>query len=139
MLSYRYSRLGRIAIIIFFLIVAGYGYFESRAILYGPRIIIASDVIVLHDPFTKVEGRAENIAELRMNGAAISVTEDGKFSEPYLAASGESQIVLDAKDKYGRTSQEIIEVVYTPDVNRVAAMATTTVHSTTTPAMTPVE
>lgn len=132
MLPYRDSRFAKIALGIFFLIVIGYGYYEARAVLYGPRIMVPSDTIVSHEAFTLIKGQASNIAELRMNGASVSVTEDGKFEEPYLLSPGENKLILQAKDKYGRTQERVIEIVYIPDTTASPA-STTMEYSTTIP------
>ncbi len=114
MLPYRDGRITRITIILFFLLIAGYAYFEARGVLYGPTIHVVSGVTQVTDPFISIQGKAERIADLSMNGRPISVTEDGAFNEPYLLAPGLNRIMLDATDRYGRTSQQIVEVVYTP-------------------------
>lgn len=123
MLPYRDSRFVKIALAIFFLLLIGYAYYEARAMLYGPRISVPSESIVVHEPFTVIQGKAENISELRLNGAAISVTEDGIFEEPYLLTPGENRIVLDATDRYGRERQETIEIIYIEDDADVDASA----------------
>jgi len=112
MLPYRDSRLTKIAIGIFFAIVAGYAYFEARGMLFGPKISIPAGITEVHEPFITLKGRADRIASLSMNGKVISVTEDGAFEEPYLLSEGINRIVFDARDKYGRSRQEIIQVVY---------------------------
>ena len=135
MLPYRDSRIARIALIVFFILFLGYGYFEAQAVLFGPRIITPSSVIVAHEAFTTIQGQAQNIAELRMNGAAVSVTEDGTFNEPYVLAPGENRIILDAKDKYGRARRHIIEIVYVPEESSAKTASTTLPYSTTTTAV----
>lgn len=114
MLPYRDSRLTKLAIGIFFIVVLGYAYFEARGIFYGPRIHVSAKTTEVNDPLITVQGQADRISSLSMNGKPITVTEDGAFSEPYLLAPGLNRIVLDARDKYGRESREIIEIVYTP-------------------------
>ena len=126
MLPYRDSRLVKIALVIFFLLLMGYGYYEARAMLYGPRISVPSEIIIVHEPFTVIQGKAEHISELRLNGTPISVTEDGIFEEPYLLTPGENRIVLDATDRFGRTRQESIEVIYVADSKAPATAATST-------------
>ncbi len=121
MLPYRDSRLTKAAIGIFFVIVLGYAYFEARGILYGPKINVTSDIQEVHEPFVSIKGHADRIASLSMNGKPISVTEAGVFDEPYLLAPGLNRIVLDAADKYGRSRQKVIQIVYTPSA------ATTTI------------
>ena len=116
MLPYRDSRLTRYALIIFFILLIGYGYFEARGLLSGPRIAVPSGTTEVQDRFVLIKGRAERIAELRMNGKPIAVTEEGMFEEPYLLAPGLNRIVLDAIDKYGRTRQEVVQIVFTGEL-----------------------
>ena len=121
MLPYRDSRLTYIALGIFFVIVLGYAYFEARGLLFGPAITVPSDITEVHDPLIRIAGKAERISSLSMNGKTISVTEEGAFEEEYLLAKGYNRIVLDARDKYGRSRSKVIEIVYTP----VSASTTT--------------
>ncbi len=114
MLPYRDGRITRIVLVLFFLLIVGYAYYEARGVLYGPNIQVMSGIQQVSDPFISIQGKAERIADLSMNGRPISVTEDGAFDEPYLLAPGLNRIMLDATDRYGRTTQQIIEVVYTP-------------------------
>jgi len=114
MLPYRDSRVTTIAIVVFFLLVLGYAYFEARGFLYGPRIVVNSETTEVHDPFVEIKGIADRIASLSMNGKQINVTEGGVFSEPYLLSPGLNRIVLDATDKYGRRRIQVIQIVYTP-------------------------
>lgn len=114
MLPYRDSRITKAVLIVFFVLVVGYAYFEAQGILFGPAITVDSNVTEVHDPFITVKGKADRIASLSMNGKQITVTEDGSFSQPYLLAQGDNRIVLDASDKYGRSRRQVIEVVYTP-------------------------
>lgn len=113
MLPY-HSHLSHIALVIFFILVLLYAYYEARGILYGPRIMIPPETTLVHDPFITIRGKAERIVELRMNGSAVSVTEDGTFEEPYLLATGYNQIVFEASDRYKHTDTEVLEVIYEP-------------------------
>lgn len=114
MLPYRDGRITRVVLIIFFLLIVGYAYYEARGVLYGPSIHISSEVREVTDPFVAIQGKADRIADLSMNGRPISVTEDGAFNEPYLLSPGLNRIMLDATDRYGRQTQQIVEIVYTP-------------------------
>lgn len=126
MLPYRDSRITRIAIGIFFLIVAGYAYYELRGILYGPVITVSSKVTEVHDPFVSITGSASRISSLSMNGKAVLVTQTGAFDEPYLLAPGLNRIVLEAKDKYGRSRMSLIQILYTPLPGATSTPATAT-------------
>lgn len=129
MLAYRDTKLTRIALGLFFLVVAAYGYFELRGLLWGPTITL-EDVPALTDiQVVTIAGAAAHIATLSMNGGEIPVTEEGGFSHQYLLAPGYNRIVLDAKDKYGATAHRVVEVVYAP-ARPTAANATSTVTDT---------
>lgn len=115
MLPYRDSRLTRIALVIFFLIVIGYAYYEARALLFGPTIdISAQGMSATADQYVLIQGQADHIASLAVDGQPIQVTETGAFQEPYVLAPGVNRIVFDAKDKYGNATQKVVEIVYDP-------------------------
>ncbi|MEK7132897.1 MAG: hypothetical protein AAB830_02485 [Patescibacteria group bacterium] len=126
MLPYRDSHLTKIGLAIFFVMVIAYAYFEARGLLYGPVIKTTSEVTVSHDRFITIHGSAERIAELSMNGKQLSVTEQGAFEEPYLLANGYNRIVLRARDKYGRTSEKVVEIIYEPPVSDASSAASST-------------
>ncbi len=113
MRPYRDSRLTYIVLGLFFLVVLGYAYYAAQGILFGPLISVVSEVEETREPFILVQGQADRIASLSMNGRTISVTEAGVFEEPYLLAPGYNRIVLDAVDLYGRKSNQVIEIIYT--------------------------
>lgn len=114
MLPYRDSRITKIVLVVFFVLVAIYAYYEGRGLLYGPTIEIENRVLEVSEPFITIEGQAQRIASLSMNGTAIQVTEDGLFSEGYVLAPGYNSITLSARDRFGQTTTREIEVVYTP-------------------------
>ncbi len=82
--------------------------------LYGPRIEVPEEIITVTDPFTEIRGQASYIAELKVNGASVHVTEDGQFAEKLMLVRGENRIILDAIDKFGRSRQEILRIYYKP-------------------------
>jgi len=106
------SRIGKFALVIFFLACVVYALYEAQAVLLGPKIHLPSESLVVYEPRATIKGSASNIAELRMNGAPVTVTEDGLFEEPYLFTAGENRIIFDAKDSFGRTTQTSLDVIY---------------------------
>jgi len=130
MLPYRDSRLTRIALIAFFVIILGYAYFEARGILYGPSIQVPQTVEQVSVPYVQIAGTTTHIATLSLNGQSIPVTEAGAFNVPYALSPGYNRIVLDATDKYGHSTEKVIEIVYTP----ASTTPTTEVTATTTAA-----
>lgn len=132
MLPYRDSRLTQIALVIFFLAVVAYAYFEARGILYGPRITIESSIATVHERYVLISGHAERIASLSVDGAPVSVTKDGSFEVPYLLAPGINQIIFDAKDSYDNRTSKTVEIVYTPSADSPDPFATALAPATST-------
>ncbi len=114
MLPYRDSRFIRITLIIFFVAIIAYALYEAQGFLFGPVISVPNGTVTINESFTTIRGRAERIAELRMNGKPISVTENGEFEEPFLAAPGSNRIILEARDARGRTTRKTIDIMYIP-------------------------
>jgi len=137
MLPYRDSKLMRLVLIAFFLLVIGYGFFEARGMLFGPRIELPDETIQSSEQFITIRGKAQHIAQLRMNGTSISVTEDGSFAEPYLLSPGLNRIVFDAEDKYGGKRQEVVQIVYTPQPGQMPAQEGSTTTEDVWPPMAP--
>lgn len=113
MLPYRYNKLTLALIGTLFLAVLGYAYFEGRHLLQGP--VIALDIpetLVVTDPYLRLQGNAERIVELKLNGKAVPVTEAGAFSEDIVLMPGYNRIRLSAQDRTGRTAVENLEIIY---------------------------
>ena len=136
MLPYRDSRLMRIFLAIFFLALIGYAYYEARGYLNGPRITLPQEIMRTEEQFMLLKGTTERIATLRMNGAPITVTQQGSFEEPFLLAPGLNRIVFDAEDKYGRQSQQILQVFYVAPEGLSQKPATSSPATTTSSAAT---
>ena len=124
MLPYHDSRLTRIILIVFFVALAGYAYYEVRGLLSGPVIEIDNRIMEVSEQFITIEGKAERISSLSMNGKTIPVTEDGAFSEGYVLVEGYNRIVLEARDRYGNATDREIEIIYTP-LNGASSATTT--------------
>ena len=109
-----------------------YAYYEARGLLFGPSIEVPTGPALVHDRFVTIHGRAARIVQLTMNGKPVTVTEDGAFEEPYLLSNGYNRIVLRAQDRYGRTRESIIEVIYEPVAVQAPAPDTALPVSTST-------
>jgi len=125
MIPFRANKLTVTVIVVFFIGVLGYAYFEARNLIRGPQIALAAGLeedLVVDKPLVLVRGVARNITELRMNSRTIPTTEAGAFEEAHLLAPGYNTIRLEAWDKIGRTTHADIQVVYKPKIE----MGTTT-------------
>lgn len=121
MIPYRYNTPAVIGIAILFVCALGYGLFEARTIVYGPNIILAAEKATVSERIVLVQGQAERITELRINGRVVSVTEDGIFGENIALTEGYNRILIAATDKFGRTEEKVLELVYQPLTHGVDA------------------
>ncbi len=127
----RESRFVRIALWCFFILAILYALYEARGMLRGPVIEVPGTIVLAETEFITIQGQAERISELRLNGERISVTEEGFFAEPYVLARGVNRIVLEARDARGRETIQVVEIVYTG--NTTSPTLPTNPLSTTTP------
>lgn len=130
MLPYRDSIFARVALGLFFIALIFYAYYEARGVLYGPTISVPDKVITVQDQFITIKGRADRISKLEMNGKSIPVTEEGYFEEPYVLAEGYNRISLKAEDRYGRSTERFVEIMYegadAPSASPAATSSTAT-------------
>jgi len=92
---------------------SAYGLYKSKGLISGPKIIIESPTngSTVASTNTEVTGKVSNVAAVFLNGNQIFTNEKGEFKEGLLLASGYNIIVIDAKDKFGRETKEMREVV----------------------------
>jgi hypothetical protein len=114
MLSYRDSRITRVLLVSFFVLLAGYAYYEIHGLVRGPVLQTTQELIETSEPLITIEGSTRRIANLLMNGNPIPVTEEGTFAERYVAAPGYNRLVLTASDRYGNAVERVVEIVYSP-------------------------
>ena len=86
------------------ILVLGYGIFQARFYLYGPRLQIDSpaDGALVNENLLVIRGKALETSRLLLNGRAIFTDAAGNFSEELLLAHGLNRITLEAEDKFGK-------------------------------------
>jgi hypothetical protein len=103
-----------IIISIFLLLIIGYASYEVQKVLFGPKIIVLSpmDGSLVSSSATEISGTTKNINELSLNDRKIFTDEEGNFKEEMLLSYGYNIFVLKASDKFGRNTEEKIELIY---------------------------
>lgn len=104
-------RLG--GIILLGLIIVGYGLFQAQKYLTGPVITIYSpeNGAVYTSPLIEVDGRAVNVAYLKLDDRQIFTDTQGRFSEKLLLSPGYNILTLDAQDKFGKSVSKKLELI----------------------------
>jgi len=110
----RHHNIKRILFVLFALIVLGYALFEARNMLYGPRIQLlqSEGPIVVHEQTVAVAGTAQNVVSITLGGNPVFIDEEGTFVETRTLSPGLNRLIFEAKDKFGRTTTEILEILY---------------------------
>jgi len=98
------------------LIVGSYILFQTRNLIAGPIIDITAPQNggTVRAQLVEVQGTARNITEITLNDRTIVVDENGYFSEQLLLNPGYTIMSLSARDRFGRTTKESLELFYTP-------------------------
>ena len=105
----------KILIVILLLIgILGYTYFQMQSLVTGPVITILEPLngATLTSSLVEVTGTAKNISSINLNGRQIFIDESGTFKEKLLLSPGYNIITLRAKDKFGRETEKMLELVY---------------------------
>jgi hypothetical protein len=94
--------------------ILGYAYFQTYNLIIGPVVTITSpiDGDTLSSPKLIVSGTTRNISLITFNDRTIFVDEAGAFEEKLLLAPGYTILNIHAEDKFGRTTDSSLHVIY---------------------------
>lgn len=94
----------RLLVIAALLVIVGYGLFEARRIIEGPRLTIDAplDGSATSSALVTVVGRVENISFLTINDHTASADEQGQFVYRYSPPLGYTALTVAATDRFGR-------------------------------------
>ena len=95
-------------------LIVGYGAFQAKNLVGGPKIAITSPMTgaTTTESMVNITGFAHNISFLTLNGDKIFTNESGAFSEKVLLSYGYNIMTLEAKDRFGRTAQKTLQLIY---------------------------
>jgi hypothetical protein len=103
-----------IIISLFLIILFGYAIYEVWNYAIGPEILISTPAsgIVVSESLINIEGQAKNSKEITLNDRPIVVDQAGNFSEKVLLSYGYNVLMLKAKDRFGKMTEQKLEIVY---------------------------
>lgn len=99
---------------IILILIFGYTAYEIQKVALGPKIEILSPTngSLVSDSLTEIVGTAKNINNIILNDRKIFIDEKGNFKEKVLLSYGYNAIVMKATDKFGRTTEKLLEIIY---------------------------
>lgn len=99
---------------IFFFLILGYAFYQSRNLLVGPVIEVSEpqNGQTVNHQLINVTGATKNIKKITIDDRQIDIDESGVFSERLLLSEGYNIIKISAWDKFGKKTEKIIEIIY---------------------------
>lgn len=98
--------------------IVWYTSFQSRNLISGPHISFISELDTVQAENTiEIEGKADNITSLTLNGNPIYTDEEGIFRKSLVLENGYTIMTLRAKDRFGRTISLSKSFVYAPQTS----------------------
>lgn len=106
---------GSIVVGLIVIALAIYTYFQSRDYLSGPSIEISypKTGAILYGPLVEIRGTAKRTAHLSLNGSQILIDPSGSFSEKLPLPSGYNIMKFEAKDRFGKQTERLLEFMVT--------------------------
>lgn len=97
--------------------IAFYFFYQARDLIQGPSIAIETpqNGASLATPLLEIKGVASNISSITLNDTPIFVDEEGVFKEKILLSPGYNIIKLSALDKFGRKTEKLLQLIFTPE------------------------
>lgn len=98
------------------LIIIGYSIFTAKDYLSGPKIVILEpqNGANISTSSIKVRGNVSKIKEIYLNDRPIFIDQSGDFEESLVLEKGYNAYLLKVNDRFGRNTEEKIELTYTP-------------------------
>ena len=97
------------------LLFIGYALFQARFLLAGPVItFINLPAVVQNERLIMLEGTAQNIVRMTLNGRQIYTDKNGHFKEALILENGYTIATIQVQDRYGRSRSYVQKFVYTP-------------------------
>ncbi|MGH7141069.1 MAG: hypothetical protein ACREGH_00335, partial [Minisyncoccia bacterium] len=95
----------------------GYGVFEARFLIEGPKITVLTpkDGAAVGGPLITIAGNVQNTAFFSIDGRQAFADEQGNFSETLTPAPGYDVVEIAAKDRFGRTAETDLEITVLPE------------------------
>lgn len=107
------TALKRLVLVLLFLTIIGYAYYQLRDIWQGPSLTVTWPTAgaTLNDQVLLVSGQAERADKIHLNDRKILPGQDGRFSEKLILAEGYNVIEVTAEDRFGRLTEVKLPVV----------------------------
>ncbi len=92
-----------------------YIYLQSRDYILGPKIYVRypPENASVFGPSVEIRGETKRINSISLNEKPIFVNSEGKFKEKLLLPDGYNIIKFEAKDRFGKRTEKLLEFTVT--------------------------
>ena len=99
------------------MLILGYAYFQIMRVARGATLSLQEPAsgATFSKPLITVDGEANRVSFISINGRQIFTDESGRFKEEILLAEGYNVLTVAVKDRFGAVRKEMREVVYKPE------------------------
>lgn len=96
------------------IIIISYAYFAIKDYVKGPEISIIEPIngSTISTSTVLIKGQALRIQDITLNNRPLLIDEQGNFSETLLLFPGYNVSLISAKDRFHRTIEYKLELVY---------------------------
>ncbi len=108
-------------IIVISLTIISYAYFAFRDYMNGPSLILIEPINgnTISTSTVILSGRVLRVKDIMLNGRPLLIDKEGNFTETLLLHPGYNISLLSAIDKFNRTIEYKLELVYNEDSTNV--------------------
>ncbi|HEY4494628.1 MAG TPA: hypothetical protein VJC02_00825 [Candidatus Paceibacterota bacterium] len=99
---------------LFLFVIVGYAIFASHDFILGPTISISEpkNGDIFYEPSVTIKGVAKRIRVITLNDREFTIDEEGNFKETVLLSPGYNIFKLFLEDKFGRSREYRLELIY---------------------------
>ena len=103
-----------IIIILFLIIIFGYGIYEVWNYATGPKIFISTPAsgLAVSESLITITGQVKNTKIITLDDRPIVVDQAGNFSEKILLSYGYNVLILKATDRFGKKTEQDLQIIY---------------------------
>jgi len=101
------------------LLVGTYGLFEAQTLIRGPILTVTAPTPgeLVANTFLTITGVAKNSTRVLVNGRPVTQDFSGAFSQKLITTNGYGVVLVEAQNRFGRTTTRRIEYVGTPQAS----------------------
>lgn len=107
------KRIGAYIGLVLAFIILSYTVFELKDVIRGPEVTVEypKNGSTLHTGLVSLRGSAVRVASIQVNGGELFTDLSGHFKKDILLSEGYNVIQVIAKDSFGRSTSQKIELV----------------------------